>query len=89
MEQTFLTYKDKLFTELKEEYESEIFIISDFEYIVNGCLVTHIALNENGDACVIAGTDNGEIEFWDYNYEQLALTKEQWEELIELLENLM
>lgn len=89
MEKKTLTYSHKIFKELSNEYETEIFVIGDFDYVVDGALVTHISLNENGDAMAIASTNNGDAQFWDYEFEQLALTKSQWDDIVDILEDML
>lgn len=84
-----LTYSHKIFNELSNEYDTEIFVIGDFGYVVDGALITHISLNENGDAMAIASTNNGDVQFWNYDFEQLALTKTQWKDIIDILEDML
>lgn len=85
----FLTFRNKAFNSLAEEFDTEIFIISDYEFVVDGALITHIALNENGDVCAIAGTANDDPEFWEYHYEQVALTKSQWNKLVKIAKDML
>lgn len=84
-----LTYSHKIFGELVNEYNTDIFTIGDFDYVVDGVLVTHISLNENGDAMAIASTNNGDAQFWNYDFEQLALTKTQWKDIIDILNDML
>lgn len=87
MEKKTFTYSHNIFKEIANEYDTEIFLIGDFDYKVDGTLVTHISLDENGNGMAIASTKN-DVEFWNYEFEQLALSKTQWEDIVELLNDM-
>lgn len=88
MEKTFLTYKHKAFNEAVKEFDTEIILIGDYEYTVNGALVTHLSLNENGEMCAVAGVED-DVLFWEHEFEQLALTKSQWNDIVNIVKDLL
>jgi len=71
-------------SELFDEFDTNIVIVSDFRIIANGMLVD----------CVIKNESNGEIEIWagnpqeDDNAEQIILDREERKRVFEeILEN--
>ena len=88
MEEKYFTWSDPAFDLAAEEFGTFIFLITDFDFIVDGKHITHISLNENMEACAIASTEQPDYEFWEYDFEQIPLTKKQWEEIVTLIEDL-
>lgn len=87
--ETKMTYKHNLLNGLFNEYDTNVFIIADYEYYANGTPITHLALNDNGECCAISCETDDDIQFWEYDFEQIALTETQWEEIIEIVNDIL
>jgi hypothetical protein len=88
MEKTFLTYKHKAFNDAVKEFDTEIILIGDYDYKVDGKLITHLAINEDNEMCAVAGVEDDAL-FWEHDYEQMSLTKSQWKDIVNIVEDLL
>ena len=85
------TYRDNIFLDIVEEFgdgKHSIFEISNYDYHINGALVTHLSITDDMCDGVIAGQPNT-TEFWDYHYEQLSLSNDEWNEIIEIAKDII
>lgn len=82
-------FKHKVFDEAIKEFDTDLFIIADYEYTINGTIVTHIGVNKDGYAYAVSASDTTEPDFWEGDFEQLYPTKEQWKDIVEIVKDLL
>lgn len=81
-------FKHQVLDDAVKEYQTDIIIIADYEYIVDETIVTHIGVNEDGYAYAISAIDTENPEFWEDDFVQVYPTKEQWEDIVNIIKDL-
>lgn len=84
----FLDFKSSVIEQAFNEYDTDVLTIGGYDYKVNGTPITHIAKNSEGKICAISCADEDAYDFWEYDFEQIALTKEQIKGIENIVEEL-
>lgn len=89
MERKTYHKSNKVFKNVVELFDNNIILIGDYDYKVDGVLITHISISDKFRASAIACSNQDDPMFWEYDFDQLKLTTTQWKDIIEIFNDML